>query len=345
MAATAGMRAASKTRRIDRVGLEVTRLGFGGAAIAHLYQEVPHADAIECLKEAQASGISFFDTAPLYGHGLSEHLIGEAFRDLQRDGLVLQTKVGRVLEPAARVDGGLFARVLPFKPRYDYSRDGALRSLEDSLQRLGMSQVDLLLVHAADPTVHGVEGFKSVYREVMDSTYPTLAALKRDGTVRGIGFGINCARTGQTFAEALEPDVILMSGRYTLLDQSAAEGFLDACVLHRVSVVIGSPFNSGILAANEPASARYDYGEAASEVVRRVERIQKVAQRYELDLRSLALQFPLYHPSVVSVIPGMRSAGELRQNLAAMEHIIPDDLWLELKFAGFIRQDVPTSRP
>jgi D-threo-aldose 1-dehydrogenase len=201
------------------------------------------------------------------------------------------------------------------------------------------------LVHAADPTVHGVEGFKSVYREVMDATYPTLAALRREGTVRGIGFGINCARTGQTFAEALEPDVILMSGRYTLLDQSAAEGFLDACVRHRVSVVIGSPFNSGILAASDTASAPYDYGEADPEVVRRVERIREAARRYALDLRSLALQFPLYHPSVVSVIPGMRSAAEVRQNMAAMERPIPNDLWLELKSAGLIRQDVRTSGP
>jgi D-threo-aldose 1-dehydrogenase len=225
---------------------------------------------------------------------------------------------------------------------FDYSYDGAMRALEDSLQRLGMDRVDLLLIHAADPSVHGAERFPAIFREVMTGAYRALEALRAQRVVAGIGAGLNLAETCLEFARAGSFDLFLLSGRYTLAEQGALEGFLPYCEEQGISVVVGSPFNSGILASGATADARYEYRTAPPEVAARVKAISELCGRHGVPLGAAALQFPLAHPAVVSVVPGLRSPAEVQAALAAMRLPIPSQLWDDLKGSGLLQNDAPT---
>ena len=329
-------------RRVGRTSLEVTEVGFGGTALGNLYAAVTDADAEQSVQASYEAGIRYFDTAPLYGHGLSEHRLGNVLRRIPRDRFVLSTKVGRRLLPARAgpVDGDIFAEVLPFEGVLDYGYDGVMRSFEDSLQRLGLNRVDIVFIHDVDRRNQG-DDYPRRFREAMDGAYRALERLRGDGTVSAIGAGVNEWEPCRDFALAGDFDCFLLAGRYTLLEQDPLDSFLPLCEERGISLIIGGPFNSGILATGPVAGAMYDYQPAPPAIVDRVRRIEAVCRRHNVPLAAVALQFPLGHPAVASVIPGCRSKDEVKANLALMSHPIPAELWQELKAEELLRKDAP----
>jgi D-threo-aldose 1-dehydrogenase len=330
-------------RALGRTALRVSCLGFGGAPLGNLFSELAETDAADAVATAYRAGIRFFDTAPLYGHGLSEHRIGAALRRMPRDSYVLATKIGRLLHPEPQADGGLYRNILPFRTAYDYSYDGVMRSVEDSLQRLGLARIDVLHIHDVDIWTHGSAAARDQrFAEVMAGGYRALLRLRDEKTVGAIGVGVNEWQACQRFAEAGDFDCFLLAGRYTLLEQEALQSFLPLCEQRRISVIIGGPYNTGILATGAVASATYNYRPALPDVLDRVRQIEAVCRRHGVALASAALQFPLHHPAVASVIPGARSAAEVASGIAALETEIPVDFWRDLKEEGLLSPEAPT---
>ncbi|TAK53189.1 MAG: aldo/keto reductase [Gammaproteobacteria bacterium] len=333
------------TRRIGQTALAIPPLGFGGAPLGNLYAPLDDDTARATLAAAWEAGIRCFDTAPYYGHGLSEHRLGAALRNRPRDEYVLSTKVGRRLVPddPERIDPGQFPGALPFRPVFDYSYDGVLRSLEDSLQRLGLHRIDIALIHDVDAWTHRTPAETDQrFAEVMAGGYRALVRLRDEGVVRAIGGGLNEWQACERFARAGDFDCFLLAGRYTLLDQSSLDSFLPLCVQRNISVIIGGPYNTGILATGAVAGAYFDYQPAPPEILARVRRIEAVCARHEVRLASAALQFPLGHPRVAAVIPGARSADEVRRNLGIFKAPVPAAFWQELRHEGLLRADAPT---
>jgi D-threo-aldose 1-dehydrogenase len=332
-------------RQLGGSGVEVPLLGFGGAPLGNLFQEFSDEQARATVRAAYDNGMRLFDTAPLYGFGLSEHRIGEALRWLPRDSFVLSTKIGRLLRPRPvhQLDGGLFKKILPFEGVYDYSYDGVLRSVEDSLQRLGMDRIDVLLIHDVDVWTHGSEEARlQRFAEVMGGGYRAMVKLREEGVVRAIGAGVNEIQACEELARAGEFDCFLLAGRYTLLEQNALDTLLPYCVERNISLLIGGPYNTGILATGAVPGAYYNYAPAPEEIMARVARIEAVCTRHRVRLASAALQFPLGHPNVATLIPGARSPEEIEQNRALFEVDIPTALWAELKAEKLLRPDAPT---
>ena len=333
-------------RRLGGSDVEVTTHGFGGVPLGNLYQKCPDDDAKASLDAAWAAGIRFYDTAPLYGHGMSEHRIGHFMRRHPRAEWVLSTKIGRVLrakDPALGIDSGNFVDVHPFEGVFDYTYDGVMRSFEDSLQRLATHRIDVLLVHDIDIWTHGSEaGRKAKFEELMGSGYKALRELRDDGTVRAIGAGVNEVQAMLEFGRAGDFDCFLLAGRYTLLEQGALDELLPWCEKANVSLFIGGPYNSGILATGAVPGAKYNYEDAPPEIMDRVARIEAVCERHGVPLKAAALQFPLGHERVASIIPGARSAAEVEENVRTFATPIPADLWAELKHEGLLREDAPT---
>lgn len=332
-------------RRLGKSGLMVPVMGFGGAPLGNMYQEFSDEQARATVRAAYDAGVRLFDTAPLYGFGLSEHRIGEALRWLDRESYVLSTKIGRLLEPVppAQADGGLFKKILPFKGVYDYSYDGVMRSVEASLQRLGTYRIDILLIHDVDVWTHGSEEARvQRFKEVMAGGYHAMAKLREQGVVKAIGAGINEVQACLDFALAGDFDCFLLAGRYTLLEQGALDRLLPVCVEKDVSLLIGGPYNTGILATGAVEGAYYNYAPAPPEVIEKVRKIEAVCRRHGVRLPSAALQFTLGHPNVATLVPGARSPEEIQANKAIFEVDIPADLWAELKREGLLREDAPT---
>jgi len=309
------------SRPLGRSAVRVTEFAFGGAAIAGLYAEVRDEDAAAAVDAAWAGGIRTFDTAPHYGLGLSERRLGDALRHRPRDEYVLSTKVGRLLEPAA--PGGQvgrdtegFAIPASYVRRFDFSADGVRRSLEESLERLGLDRVDIALIH--DPDDHGEQAFREAY--------PALERLRAEGTVRAIGAGMNQAAMLTRFVTDTDVDVVLVAGRYTLLDKSAGRELLPAALRRGVSVIAGGVFNSGVLAA-PGAGATYDYHAAPDELIARARKLAEVCAEFGVPLRAAAARFPLTHPAVASVLIGVRSAAEAGDALRLRAVDIPGALW------------------
>lgn len=332
-------------RVLGRSGLEVSQMGFGGAPLGNMYQAFSDEDARATVGACYEAGIRFFDTAPLYGFGLSEHRVGEALRWCDRDSYVLSSKVGRLLRPKdpRQLDGGLFQRILPFEGVYDYSYDGVMRSVEDSLQRLGVHRIDVLLIHDVDVWTHGSKAARLArFKEVMAGGYRAMLELREQGAVRAIGAGLNEVEACQEFALAGDFDCFLLAGRYTLLEQGALEGFLPLCRRRDIALIIGGAYNTGILATGAIEGATYNYKPAPPEILARVRRIEAVCARHRVRLATAALQFPLGHPAVATVVPGTRSAQEVRQNIDVFAPEVPADLWAELKHEGLLRENAPT---
>ena len=332
-------------RQLGGSGVEVPVVGFGGAPLGNLFQEFSDEQARATVRAAYDAGMRLFDTAPLYGFGLSEHRIGEALRWLPRDSFVMSTKVGRLLRPrpAQELDGGLFKQILPFEGVYDYSYDGVMRSVEDSLQRLGMDRVEVLLIHDVDVWTHGSEAARlERFQEVMGGGYHAMLKLREEGVVRAIGAGINEIQACEEFARAGDFDCFLLAGRYTLLEQNALDSLLPYCTERNISLLIGGPYNTGILATGAVPGAYYNYAPAPAEIMARVAGIEAVCHRHGVKLASAALQFPLGHPQVATLIPGARSPEEIAHNRALFEVDIPPALWAELKAEGLLRADAPT---
>jgi D-threo-aldose 1-dehydrogenase len=330
------------TRPLGRVPLAVSVLGFGAAPLGGLYREVPAGDAGAAVRAALAAGLTYFDTAPLYGHGLSEHRLGEALREMPRDAFVLSTKVGRLLRPT-RGDpppDGLFANALPFDYAYDYTRDGARRSLEDSLQRLGLARIDIALIHDVVPRWHGAD-FERRFRESMEGAYPALAELRAAGVVRAIGVGVKDWDVCLRYLRAADFDCIMLAGQYTLLCQDALPELLPHCARAGVAVLLASPFNSGILATGAGPEARYFYQPAPPEILARTRRLEAVCRRHDVPLAAAALQFPLAHPAVASVVAGARSRAEVEVNVGLLGLPIPRDFWQELGAESLLPEAAP----
>lgn len=332
-------------RRLGRTGVDVTAFGFGGATIG-IDPGVSESQAQATLEAAWRAGIRYFDTAPWYGRGLSELRVGQFLRGRPRDEFVLSTKVGRILrgpryagDPDPRTGPG----GLPFAVHFDYSRDGVLRAFEDSLQRLGLARIDLAIVHDLDLGYHAPQArWDALMGQLILGGWQALADLRAVGLIRGIGVGINPLGMIPRFLALFDPDFFLLAGRYTLLEQEALDVELPACVERGVGIVIGAVFNSGILATGPVSGARYDYRPATPPELDKAARIQAACQRHGVPLPAAALQFPLAHPAVASVIPGPITPEQVGQNLAGIAHPIPAALWRELKADGLVRQDAPT---
>lgn len=300
--------------RLGRTGLEVTRLGLGTAPLGGLYREVPDEQAAALLDAAWAAGLRFYDTAPFYGNGLSERRVGAALRTRPREELVLSTKVGRLL------------RGDPPEPVFDFGADGARRSLEESLDRLGMERVDVLHVH--DPDDHHDEAIAGAYR--------ALDGLRREGRVRAVGAGMNQWQMLARFAREADFDCFLLAGRFTLLDQSGLDELLPLCLERGIAVIAGGAFNSGILADPRPG-APYNYRPAPPELVERARRLAAVCEGHGVPLGAAAIQFPLRHPAVAAVLVGARSAAELEEDLRLFRWDVPDALWDDLSGQRLVR--------
>jgi D-threo-aldose 1-dehydrogenase len=335
-------------RRIASTGVEVSALGFGGNALGNLYSVVDERDARDTVLAAWETGVSYFDTAPLYGHGLSERRIGDVLRGLPRDDLVLSTKVGRLLRPHGRIppkrpsvtEGGIFTGELPFQPVFDFSYDATMRSFEDSLQRLGMNRIDILLIHDADAWSQG-ERYEEVLRTVEGGALRALERLKGEGAIAAFGAGVNQVEACERLMDIADFDCFMLAGRYTLLEQGGLETFLPRCVREGRSVILAAPYNSGLLVTGATPGATYNYVPAPEDVLARVAAIERVAAAYGVPLPAAALQFVLAHPAVVTVIPGGRSRDEVEQNARWLEAQIPPAFWATLKADGLLRSEAP----
>lgn len=326
-------------RQVGRTSLQVTSLGLGTATMGGSRIPVTRAESETMIRAAWDAGVRYVDTAPFYGVGAAEHRVGDALRDERRDDWVLSSKVGRLLRPGTNpetADGRLAP--LPFHVVYDYSHDGIMRSVEDSYQRLGLDRIDILYVHDIGEYQHGKEANAHHFGILRDSGYKALEQLRRSGTVRAIGIGVN---EKQVLLEALkfgDWDVFLLAGRYTLLEQGPLDDLLPMCSARGTSIVVGGPLNSGILAGRDT----WNYAAAPPDVVARVNRLRAVCDAHNVKLPAAALQFPLAHPAVCAVIPGPRSAAEFAANLKLLAMPIPAALWADLRQQQLLHPEAPT---
>jgi D-threo-aldose 1-dehydrogenase len=337
----------TQRRRLGQTALEVTALGFGAAPIGGFRAAMPDRDAIAVVDAAWDAGVRLFDTSPFYGYGRSELRVGAALRDRPREAFVLSTKIGRVLrtlrpgeaEPAGLRKGGLPG----FVPEFDYTYDGVMRSVEQSCLRLGLSRLDILLVHDVDFwTIRDRDLLEARFRTVMEGGYRALDELRRAGVIGAIGCGLNESEMCLRFARAGDFDCMLLAGRYTLLEQGALDALFPYCARKGMSIILGGPFNSGILAGPVRDGAWYDYAPAAPALLDRARRIEAVCARHGVELPAAALHFPLAHPVIASIIPGALAASEVAQNADRLRRRIPAALWQELRHEGLLHPDAPT---
>ena len=328
--------------------INFTELGFGAAPLGNLYHAISEAEAQKTLQAAWDAGVRYFDTSPQYGLGLSETRLNHFFRGLKRKDYVISTKVGRLLQfwaPEQRTGQGKFFDVPNRKEVFDYTYDGVMRSLEFSLERLGLDHVDILFVHDLDALTHGSPAARDHHiKTLMDSGYRALIKMREQGVIKAIGAGVNEWQACQILAEQGDFDLFLLAGRYTLLEQEALNSFLPLCEKRGIGIVLGGPYNSGILATGAKPGAWFNYNPAPPDILARVKKIEAVCRAHKVKLPHAALQFPLTHPCVVSVVPGGASAKEAKQNAATMNLKLPRALWKDLKTQGLLRPDAPTPR-
>lgn len=333
------------TRILGTSGVAVTQLGLGGASYGSLFHRVSELDAIGAVHAAWDAGIRYFDTAPWYGRGLSELRTGAGLRYKPRDEFVLSSKIGRVLKAQIRGSGsdlGPWVAPAPFDVVFDYTHDGIMRAYEQSQLRLGMTHYDVAVIHDLDDWYHQPDSRRQAYvDQLATSGWRAIAELRAHGLIRAIGAGINTLGFIPRFLEIMDLDFFLVAMPYTLLRQEVLDAEFPACVARGIGFVIGSPYQSGILATGATNPANYDYAPAPPEILERVARIEAVCTRHGVPIAAAALQFPLGHPSVATVIPGARSAKHVQRNVEAMRTPIPADLWAELKQEGLLRADAP----
>ncbi|MCZ4345908.1 aldo/keto reductase [Devosia neptuniae] len=325
-------------RRIGQSSLEITTLGLGCASLAGIFSAVPADQARATIHHALDAGLNHVDTAPQYGLGRSEHLVGDVVRT-RRAETILSTKVGRLLKPVSPdvQDKGAWVDPLPFDQVYDYSYDGIMRSFEDSLQRLGVNNVDILYVHDIGVATHGVEANKPLWQQLASGGYRALRELRDTGVVSAIGLGVNEWEVLMDAMTLGDWDVFLLAGRYTLLEQTALAPFMTTAAQRGSSVVVGGPFNSGILVGG----TTFNYAKAPEAIVARVKAIETVCNQFNVPLPAAALQFPLTHPVVCNVLPGPRSPAELDGILDWWDVAIPAELWTTLAEKGLLASGTP----
>ena len=302
-----------KKNQIGSSEIKVTDIGMGGAPLV----STEESNAIETLQTAYNEGIRYFDTAPYYGTGISEIYFGKFLSSVKRNSFVISTKVGRLIENQ--------------EIRFDYTREGILRSLDESLKRLNLDHIDIALIH--DPDDH--------YRQALNESFPTLSDLKSQGIIKAIGCGMNQWQMLLEFANNADFDCFLLAGRYTLLDHSAMYSLMPKCLEKNISIILGGPYNSGILASDFKSESTYFYEPSPTKVTEKARLIKKVCDKYEVPLKAASLQFGLNHPSVVSTIPGPSNPNELKENLKMVNITINNDLWKELKDKKLIDLECP----
>jgi D-threo-aldose 1-dehydrogenase len=340
-------------RSLGRSGLKVSILGFGTAPLGDLYERLDESAALATIAAALDGGIRLFDTSPLYGSGLAEHRLGTALRQAVRDDLTISTKVGRWMDPwrKASAPSGVgkpagaaapgFAGGLPHRAVFDYSYDGTMRALEQSLLRLGMDHVEIVLIHDVDVWTHGPDAIEGRVREVMAGSYPALQRLRDEGVVKAIGVGVNEAEMAERLVRMADLDCVLLAGRYSLLEQPALNHFLPLAQERKVGVMLGGVFNSGILATGAVPHARYNYQPAPADILAQVARIEAVCQAHGVPLAAAAMQFALGHPAVATLVLGGVTPTEVKANVAALASPAPAGLWADLKAEGLLAPQVP----
>lgn len=335
-----------ETRQLGKTSLNVSTLGFGAASMGNLYQAVPDNEAQATLSAAIDLGMNLFDTSPRYGAGLSERRVGDTLRPLAKDNYVLSTKVGRLLKPDAKAAINQlrhgFLTPMPFDAHYDYTYDGIMRSFEDSQQRLGLAEIDILLVHDLGVDTHGDDD-KQYFEQFEQSGYKALEALRANGLIKAVGLGVNETEICERVMNISQFDCFLLAGRYSLLEQKPLHHFLPKCEAHGASIILGGPYNSGILATGVRGKSipHYDYSPAPQHIIDKVAKIESVCDDYQVTLAAAALQFPLGHAAVVSVIPGIGSVRRVQHTIELFNEAIPSEFWQSLKDENLLDQSAP----
>lgn len=318
-----------RTRLAD--GLDVTSIGLGSAPLGGLFSAVSDADAEATLAAGWSAGIRFYDTAPLYGFGLAERRVGGFLRQQKRDSFAISTKVGRLLRPEANsAEDDHYKGVPALRPQFDFSYDGVMRSVEESLVRLGLDRVDVLLVH--DPDDH--------YDAAVNGAFRALMRLRDGGTVKAIGSGMNQSEMLTRFAEAVPVDCFLLAGRYTLLDQGALDALFPVCAAKNIGILLGGIYNSGIL-ANPHTGAKFNYQDADAALVARALALDELCRKHGTELKAAALQFCMAHPAVTVAVMGARNAAEVADNIAMSERTVPQAFWQELRAKNLVDARAP----
>ena len=341
-----------ETRRIkarNGEGLTFSVVGEGTGPLGDFYELLDEKTSIATIEQALASGVKVFDSSPHYGNGLAEARMGAGLRRAKRDEILVSTKIGRIMDPFTKppkprsdvVSPG-FAGGHPHAPRFDYSYDGAMRSIEHSLLRMGLDRIDIVLIHDCDVWTHGKEEAPGRFKEAMEGSYRALDKLRNEKVIKAIGFGINEADTCVKFALAGDFDVAMMAGRYTLIDQTGLAEFLPLALEKNMGVMLAGVFNSGILATGAKPGAKYNYSPAPTHIMDKTAKIEAVCADYGVPLPAAALQFVVAHPAIPSFIAGTRSVEQLRQNLGWFALPIPSAFWSDLKKKGLLREDAPT---
>jgi D-threo-aldose 1-dehydrogenase len=316
---------------LGKSNLLITRLGLGCGPLAGLFSDVPESQAVSTIRRALQAGVKFIDTAPLYGLGKSEARVGKALQGADRSAFVLATKVGRMLVPDEKAPQGEYINTPPVRAIFDYSYDAVMRSYEASLRRLNLDRIDILHIH--DPDDH--------WEDAMRGAYPALHKLREHGAIRAISAGMNQPEMLARFAREADFDCFLLASCYTLLVQSALAELFPLCLQKRIGIICGAPYNSGILATGAQEGARFSYKPAPPEIMERVRKIESACATYHVPLKAAALQFPLAHPAVTTVIPGSRSETELEENIQAVGFPIPSSFWAELKDRNLLPSEAP----
>lgn len=333
-------------KKLGRTSVNLTQLGFGGAPIGQLFEKVSEENALATLQAAWNRGIRYFDTAPWYGVGLSEHRLGSFLYQKDRKDFILSTKVGRVLKAPRQKIGfrpPFWLGGLPFEHLFDYSYDGIMRSFEDSLQRLRMNSVDLLVIHDLDHEYHLTEERVNFHlKQLSNSGWKALDSLRSSGEILGVGAGINDRQMIQPLLKRLDLDFLVLARDYTLLEQGTLKADLPICEQRNIGIVLGAVFCSGILVTGAVKGAKHQYADASPEILGKVIQIEEICRNHGVPMAAAALQFPLSHPCVTSVIPGMLHPQQVEQNLEYFHQAIPSSLWSDLKDQDLISKDAFT---
>jgi D-threo-aldose 1-dehydrogenase len=318
---------------LGKTTIQVTRMGLGGAPLGGLFEDVPEDAALATIRRALDLGLNLFDTAPLYGHGKSELRFGKALLGTDRTSWVLATKVGRLLVPveSERMEADEYNNPAPFLPVFDFSYDGVMRSYEESLKRLNVGRIDILHIH--DPDDH--------FEQAMEGAYRALDELRRQKLIHAVSAGMNQAEMPARFARAGNFDCFLLAGRYTLIDHTGLRELLPLCAEKKIGIIIGGPYNSGVLATGARPGAKFNYADAPLAVLEKVRKVSAVCDRHLVSMKAAALQFPLAHPAVAAVIPGARSVSELEENFRLLREPIPADFWAELRQEKILPPEAP----
>ena len=328
---------------ITKKKLKIKNISYGTAVLGNYYEVLSNEEASKVINKAFDLGINYFDTAPLYGFGLSEHRVGMNLQLKDRDSYILSTKVGRLLSPAdpKEIDRGPWKGGLNFNPYYDYSYDGTMRCIEQSMHRLGISKIDILHIHDVDYFTHKEKHLVEKYfSEAIKGAYKALEELRRNGNISAISIGINEFEMAERFLKEVDVDCVMLAGRYTLLEQNSLKTFLPLCEKNKVDILLAAPFNSGILAGSEK-NLNWNYAKASKELIDKVHSLKKICGNYNIPLAAAAIQFPLAHPVVKTVVTGAVNVKELEENVSYLDVKIPNDFWQELKELNLIAKESP----